>query len=116
MPPQVLKRVTNVTQNPLWFLEAAGPNTARTLAKRSQERVMQERKWLEFLRKSGYLTPLGDIKPCEDLMREHVKPLPSYLVGRYQGWHATSYAENRAWYRRLAEEGQRPRLDDHRLL
>ncbi|MEX1661031.1 carbonic anhydrase [uncultured Thioclava sp.] len=42
-------------------------------------------------------------------MREHVKPLPSYLVGRYQGWHATAYAENRAWYRRLAEEGQRPR-------
>ncbi|OOY12235.1 carbonic anhydrase [Thioclava marina] len=42
-------------------------------------------------------------------MRDHVKPLPSYLVSRYQGWHATSYAENRAWYRRLAEEGQRPR-------
>lgn len=42
-------------------------------------------------------------------MREHVKPLPSYLVSRYQGWHATSYAENRAWYRRLADEGQRPR-------
>ncbi|KEO60938.1 carbonic anhydrase [Thioclava indica] len=42
-------------------------------------------------------------------MREHAKPLPSYLVGRYRGWHATSYTENRAWYRRLAEEGQRPR-------
>ena len=42
-------------------------------------------------------------------MREHVKPLPTYLVSRYQGWHATSYAENRAWYRRLADEGQRPR-------
>ncbi|OWY10047.1 MULTISPECIES: carbonic anhydrase [Thioclava] len=42
-------------------------------------------------------------------MREHVKPLPSYLVNRYQGWHATAYDENRAWYRRLASEGQRPR-------
>ena len=39
----------------------------------------------------------------------YAKPLPSYLVQRYHGWKATSYAENRAWYRRLAEEGQRPR-------
>jgi carbonic anhydrase len=38
-----------------------------------------------------------------------VKPLPSYLVQRYQGWKATTYAENRAWYERLASEGQRPR-------
>lgn len=37
------------------------------------------------------------------------KPLPSYLVQRYHGWKATSYAENEAWYRRLADEGQRPR-------
>ena len=42
-------------------------------------------------------------------MKQHVRPLPSYLVERYQGWRATTYAENRAWYRRLAEEGQRPR-------
>lgn len=40
---------------------------------------------------------------------DHVRPLPSYLVQRYQGWKATTYAENRAWYRRLAEDGQRPR-------
>lgn len=38
-----------------------------------------------------------------------VKPLPDYLVQRYQGWKATTYAENRAWYERLASEGQRPR-------
>jgi len=38
-----------------------------------------------------------------------VRPLPSYLVHRFHGWHATSYAENRAWYRRLADDGQRPR-------
>ncbi|CUH65351.1 Carbonic anhydrase [Thalassovita gelatinovora] len=39
----------------------------------------------------------------------NAKPLPSYLVQRYQGWKATTYAENKTWYRRLAEEGQRPR-------
>jgi len=38
-----------------------------------------------------------------------VKPLPGYLVQRYQGWKATTHAENRAWYERLASEGQRPR-------
>ena len=37
------------------------------------------------------------------------RPLPGYLIQRYQGWKATTYAENRAWYRRLAQEGQRPR-------
>ncbi|MGR3607617.1 MAG: carbonic anhydrase, partial [Sulfitobacter sp.] len=37
------------------------------------------------------------------------KPLPSYLVQRYHGWKATSYAENQAWYRRLASDGQHPR-------
>jgi carbonic anhydrase len=40
---------------------------------------------------------------------DHAKPLPGYLLQRYQGWRATSYSENRAWYRRLASEGQRPR-------
>ncbi len=39
---------------------------------------------------------------------QHAKPLPNYLVQRYQGWKATTYAENRPWYRRLAAEGQRP--------
>lgn len=38
----------------------------------------------------------------------YAKPLPNYLVQRYQGWKATTYAENRPWYRRLAAEGQRP--------
>ncbi|MBK5947172.1 carbonic anhydrase [Rhodobacter veldkampii DSM 11550] len=42
-------------------------------------------------------------------MKDHVRPLPSYLIQRYQGWKATTYAENRNWYRRLAEDGQRPR-------
>ncbi len=38
-----------------------------------------------------------------------LKPLPAFLQQRYQGWKATSYAENAAWYKRLATEGQRPR-------
>lgn len=38
-----------------------------------------------------------------------VKPLPSFLLQRYQGWKATTHAENAAWYKRLATEGQRPR-------
>lgn len=40
---------------------------------------------------------------------DKAKPLPSYLIQRYHGWKATGYAENQAWYRRLATEGQRPR-------
>ncbi|MCL7463574.1 carbonic anhydrase [Phaeovulum sp. NW3] len=42
-------------------------------------------------------------------MKDHVRPLPSYLIHRYHGWKATTYSENRTWYRRLAEDGQRPR-------
>ena len=38
-----------------------------------------------------------------------LKPLPEYLQKRYQGWKATTYTDNAAWYRRLADEGQRPR-------
>lgn len=37
------------------------------------------------------------------------RPLPGYLAQRYHGWRATTYRENRSWYRRLAAEGQRPR-------
>lgn len=40
---------------------------------------------------------------------DHIKPLPQYLVQRFQGWKATTYMENRAWYRRLAQDGQHPR-------
>jgi carbonic anhydrase len=40
---------------------------------------------------------------------DRVRPLPGYLIQRFHGWRATTYAENRAWYRRLAEDGQRPR-------
>ncbi len=37
------------------------------------------------------------------------RPLPSYLIQRFAGWRATTYADNAVWYRRLAEDGQRPR-------
>ncbi len=38
-----------------------------------------------------------------------LKPLPKHLVHRYQGWKATTYDENKAWYQRLNEYGQNPR-------
>ncbi len=37
------------------------------------------------------------------------RPLPAYLVQRFHGWRATTYQDNKAWYRRLAESGQHPR-------
>lgn len=40
---------------------------------------------------------------------QHARPLPSHFVQRYHGWRATTYTENQAWYRRLADDGQRPR-------
>lgn len=40
---------------------------------------------------------------------KHARPLPNYLVTRYHGWKATTYAENKSWYRHLAAEGQHPR-------
>jgi len=39
----------------------------------------------------------------------NAKPLPSYLVTRYHGWKATQFNDNKAWYKRLAFEGQHPR-------
>ena len=37
------------------------------------------------------------------------RALPEYLVRRYTGWKATTFQENKSWYKRLADEGQRPR-------
>lgn len=42
-------------------------------------------------------------------MMHHARPLPAYLVQRFHGWKATTYQDNKAWYRRLAESGQHPR-------
>ncbi|RMD48468.1 MAG: carbonic anhydrase [Alphaproteobacteria bacterium] len=36
-------------------------------------------------------------------------PLPTFLVQRYRAWRATEFERNRAWFARLAEEGQHPR-------
>jgi carbonic anhydrase len=40
---------------------------------------------------------------------DQAKPLPAYLIQRFHGWRATTYQDNKAWYRRLAEAGQMPR-------
>lgn len=40
---------------------------------------------------------------------DRTKPLPKYMAQRYHGWRATDYEENKSWYSRLEEEGQRPR-------
>ncbi len=40
---------------------------------------------------------------------KYARPLPAYLISRFHGWKATTYSENAAWYRRLAEDGQHPR-------
>jgi carbonic anhydrase len=40
---------------------------------------------------------------------KHARPLPPSLVQRYHGWKATTYADNAAWYRHLADQGQHPR-------
>jgi len=40
---------------------------------------------------------------------DQARPLPGYLVQRFQGWRATAYQDNKAWYRRLAASGQHPR-------
>ncbi len=37
------------------------------------------------------------------------RPLPSYLVQRFHGWRATTWQDNKAWYRKLATGGQHPR-------
>jgi carbonic anhydrase len=42
-------------------------------------------------------------------MPKSTRSLPSYLAERYRGWRAVRFEENRFWYQRLAEEGQRPR-------
>ncbi|MDC0737554.1 carbonic anhydrase [Cognatishimia sp. SS12] len=40
---------------------------------------------------------------------KYAKQLPAYLIQRFKGWRATSYENNKSWYRHLGEEGQHPR-------
>jgi carbonic anhydrase len=42
-------------------------------------------------------------------MTKKASPLPAYLIQRYHGWRATTWADNKAWYRKLAAQGQHPR-------
>ena len=43
-------------------------------------------------------------------MNHHfLKPLPKYLVMRYQKWKDTTFNVNKKWYIKLAEDGQHPR-------
>jgi carbonic anhydrase len=35
--------------------------------------------------------------------------LPDYLVQRYYGWKATTFANNKSWFHKLAKDGQYPR-------
>lgn len=42
-------------------------------------------------------------------MMPNARPLPTYLAERYRAWRALRFEEDRAWYARLADEGQRPR-------
>jgi carbonic anhydrase len=40
---------------------------------------------------------------------QQARPLPAYLISRFHGWRATTYQDNKAWVRRLAQSGQHPR-------
>ena len=42
-------------------------------------------------------------------MSNYIKILPNYLIKRYKAWKATVYEENKAWYNKIAIEGQNPR-------
>ena len=35
--------------------------------------------------------------------------MPDYLVQRYYGWKATTFANSKSWFHKLAEDGKHPR-------
>lgn len=52
----------------------------------------------------------GTEKPSEGRSEgPHARSLPAYLTNRYRAWRASRFEENRAWYARLAVDGQHPR-------
>ena len=65
------------------------------------------KKILAFVANAAYPEPRSDDHAEDDMTV--TRPLPQYLVHRFHGWKATTFAENQAWYRRLVSEGQRPR-------
>lgn len=38
-----------------------------------------------------------------------VKPLPGFLIHRYNDWKSNSYSQNKNWYKKISEEDQRPK-------
>ena len=38
-----------------------------------------------------------------------VKPLPSFLIHRYNDWKSNSYSQNKNWYKKISVEDQRPK-------
>jgi len=42
-------------------------------------------------------------------MPKTASPFPAYLAERYRAWRTLRFAPDRAWYARLAEDGQHPR-------
>ena len=43
-------------------------------------------------------------------MSNYIKILPSYLIDRYKVWKATKYEQNKSWYHKIANKGQKPRV------
>jgi carbonic anhydrase len=38
-----------------------------------------------------------------------VKPLPNFLIHRYNDWKSNSYSQNKNWYKKISVEDQRPK-------
>jgi len=38
-----------------------------------------------------------------------VKPLPNFLIHRYNDWKSNSYSQNKNWYKKISAEDQRPK-------
>src|SRR5690606_36005519 len=51
----------------------------------------------------------GEMGASDAPGKPHARALPGYLAERYRGWRASRFEENRAWYARLAADGQHPR-------
>lgn len=38
-----------------------------------------------------------------------IKPLPSFLINRYNDWRSNSYLQNKDWYKKISAEDQHPK-------
>ena len=41
-------------------------------------------------------------------MNDYIKNLPLYLIKRYKDWKVKGFEENKAWFEKIANEGQNP--------